>query len=119
MNWLNMTLKKLWVLCPDHHNFLVDQTKTVKYLKEILDSMESSFQKVKNNEVLAEENLFGVRFNIQDIELCTDALNRGGRRIILSARRVYYPSEIADSPRYPEFIYLCIISAPSEVMSGI
>ena len=114
-----MTLKKLWVLCPDHHNFLVDQTKTVKYLKEILDSMESSFQKVKNNEVLAEENLFGVRFNIQDIELCTDALNRGGSRIILSARRVYYPSEIADSPRIPEFIYLCIISAPSEVMSGI
>ena len=75
--------------------------------------MESSFQKVKNNEVLAEENLFGVKFIIQDIELCTDALNRGGSRII------YYPSEIADRPRYPEFIYLCIISAPSEVMSGI
>ena len=96
-----MTLKKLWVLCPDHHNFLVVQTKEVKFLTEILDSMESSFQKVKNNEVLAEENLFGVRFNIRDIELCTDALNRGGRRITLSARRVYYPSEIADSPRYP------------------
>ena len=81
--------------------------------------MESSFQKEKNNEILAEENLFGVRFNIQDIELYTDTLNRGGSRIILSARRVYYPSEIADSPRIPEFIYLCIISAPSEVMSGI
>ena len=63
--------------------------------------MEFSFQKVKNNEVLAEENLFGVRFNIQDIELCTDALNRGGSRIILSARRVYYPSEIPHIPRYP------------------
>ena len=63
--------------------------------------MESSFQKVKINEVLAEENLFGVRFNIQDIELCTDALNRGGSRIILSARRVYYPSEIPHIPRYP------------------
>ena len=58
--------------------------------------MESPFQKVKNNEVLAEENLFGVRFNIRDIELCTDALNRGRRRITLSARRVYYPSEIAE-----------------------
>ena len=119
MNWLNMTLKKLWVFCPDHHNFLLDQTKAVKYLAEILDSMESSFQKVKNNEVLAEENVFGVRFNIQDIVLYTDALNRGGIRIILSARRVHYASEIADSPRIPEFIYLCIISAPSEVMSGI
>jgi elongation factor 2 len=47
----HMTLKKLWVFCPDHYNFLVYQTKTVKYLKEILDSMEFSFQKVKNNEV--------------------------------------------------------------------
>ena len=119
MNGINMTQKKLWVFCPDHHNFLVDQTKAVKFLKEILDSMESSFQKEKNNEILAEENLFGVRFNIQDIELYTDALNRGGSRIILSARRVHYASEIADSPRIPEFIYLCIISAPSEVMSGI
>ena len=45
--------------------------------------------------------MFGVKFIIQDLELHTDALNRGGSRIILSARRVYYPSEIADSPRYP------------------
>ena len=117
--WNQHDTKKIMVFCPDYHNFLIDQTKAVKYLKEILDSMESSFQKEKNNEILAEENLFGVRFNIQDIEFYTDALNRGGSRIILSARRVYYSSEIADSPRHPKFIYLCIISAPSEVMSGI
>ena len=45
--------------------------------------------------------MFGVKFIIQDLELHTDALNRGGSRIILSARRVHYASEIADSPRYP------------------
>lgn len=78
MNEINMTQKKLWVFCPDHHNFLVDQTKAVKFLKEILDSMESSFQKEKNNEILAKENLFGVRFNIQDIELNIDDIHQGG-----------------------------------------
>ena len=40
--------------------------------------MESSFQKVKNDEVLTEENLFGVRFNIQDIELNIDDIHQGG-----------------------------------------
>ena len=42
-----MTLKKLWVFCPEHHNFLVDQAKVVKYLIEIRHSMEPSFQEVK------------------------------------------------------------------------
>ena len=119
--WDQHDAKKLWVFGPDQQgpNFLVDQTKAVQYLTEIRDSMESSFQDVTRNGVLAEENLRGVRFNIQDVELHTDAIHRGGGQIMPTARRVYYASEITASPRYQEPIYLCNISAPSEVMSGI
>ena len=119
--WDQHDAKKLWVFGPDQQgpNFLVDQTKAVQYLTEIRDSMESSFQDVTRNGVLAEENLRGVRFNIQDVELHTDAIHRGGGQIMPTARRVYYASEITASPRYQEPVYLCNISAPSEVMSGI
>ena len=119
--WDQHDAKKLWVFGPDQMgpNFLVDQTKAVQYLTEIRDSMESSFQDVTRNGVLAEENMRGVRFNIQDVELHTDAIHRGGGQIMPTARRVYYASEITASPRYQEPVYLCNISAPSDVMSGI
>ena len=119
--WDQHDAKKLWVFGPDQMgpNFLVDQTKAVQYLTEIRDSMESAFQNVVKEGVLAEENLRGVRFNIQDVELHNDSIHRGGGQIIPTARRVYYASEITATPRYQEPIYLCNISTPQDVMNGI
>ena len=69
--WDQHDAKKLWVFGPDQSgpNFLIDQTKAVQYLNEIRDSMEGAFQNVTKEGVLAEENLRGVRFGIQDVEL--------------------------------------------------
>ena len=119
--WDQHDAKKLWVFGPDQcgPNFLVDQTKSVQFLNEIRDSMEAAFQNVAKEGVLAEESLRGVRFNIQDVELHNDAIHRGGGQIIPTARRVYYASEITAKPRYQEPIYLCNISTPQDVMSGV
>ena len=43
-------------------NFLLYQTKAVQYLTEIRDSMESGFQNIINEGVLAEESLRGYVF---------------------------------------------------------
>ena len=119
--WEQHDAKKLWVFGPDQAgpNFLVDQTKAVQYLNEIRDSMEGAFQNVTKEGVLAEETLRGVRFNIQDVELHNDSIHRGGGQIIPTARRVYYASEMTAKPRYQEPVYLCSISAPQDVMSGV
>ena len=119
--WEQHDAKKLWVFGPDNSgaNFLVDQTKAVQYLNEIRDSMEGAFQNVTKEGILAEESLRGVRFNIQDVELHNDAIHRGGGQIIPTARRVYYASELTAKPKYQEPIYLCNISAPQDVMSGV
>ena len=119
--WEQHDAKKLWVFGPDQAgpNFLVDQTKAVQYLNEIRDSMEGAFQNVTKEGVLAEESLRGVRFNIQDVELHNDSIHRGGGQIIPTARRVYYASEMTAKPRYQEPVYLCSISAPQDVMSGV
>ena len=116
-----MAAKKLWVFGPDQSgpNFLIDQTKAVQYLNEIRDSMEGAFQNVTKEGVLAEENLRGVRFGIQDVELHNDAIHRGGGQIIPTARRVYYACEMTATPRYQEPIYLCNIATPQDVMSGV
>ena len=119
--WDQHDAKKVWVFGPDQMgpNFLIDQTKAVQYLNEIRDSMESAFQNVTKEGVLAEENLRGVRFGIQDVELHNDSIHRGGGQIIPTARRVYYASEITANPRFQEPVYLCNIATPQEVMSGV
>ena len=77
--WDQHDARKLWTFGPDNSgpNLLVDQTKAVQYLNEIRDSMESAFQWVTREGVLAEETMRGIRFNILDVELHTDAVHRG------------------------------------------
>ena len=81
--------------------------------------MESAFQWVTKEGVVAEESMRGIRFNILDVELHADAIHRGGAQIIPTARRVYYACEITANPRFQEPIYLCDIATPSDVMNGV
>jgi len=119
--WDQHDARKLWTYGPENvgPNLLIDQTKAVQYLTEIKDSMESAFQWVTKEGVVAEENMRGIRFNILDVELHADAVHRGGSQVIPTARRVYYAAEYTASPRFQEPIYLVDISAPNDVMNGI
>ena len=62
----------------------------------------------------------GVRFNIYDVTLHTDAIHRGGGQIIPTARRVLYASALTAEPRLMEPIYLVeiqVINAASPFIS--
>ena len=48
----------------------------------------------------------GVRFNIYDVALHTDAIHRGGGQIIPTARRVLYASALTAAPGMMEPVYL-------------
>ena len=119
--WDQHDARKLWTYGPENvgPNLLVDQTKAVQYLNEIRDSMESAFQWVTKEGVVAEENMRGIRFNILDVELHADAVHRGGAQIIPTARRVFYAAEYTASPRYQEPVFLVDISTPNDCMNGI
>jgi len=120
-DWDQHDARKLWVFGPENSgpNLLVDQTKAVQYLNEIRDSMESAFQWVTKEGVVAEEQMRGIRFNIMDVELHADAVHRGGAQIIPTARRVYYAAEYTAAPRFQEPIYLVDIATPNDVMNGV
>lgn len=68
---------------------------------------------------MTEENMRGIRFNIQDVTLHADAIHRGGGQIIPTARRVYYAAQHTAQPRFVEPIFLCEIQAPDDAMGGI
>jgi len=113
--------RKIWCFGPDTNgpNILVDCTKGVQYLNEIKDSVVAGFQWASKEGVLCDENMRGVRFNIYDVTLHTDAIHRGGGQIIPTARRVLYASTLTAQPRLMEPVYLVEIQCPENAVGGI
>jgi len=113
--------RKIWCFGPDTNgpNLLMDCTKGVQYLNEIKDSVVAGFQWASKEGVLCDENLRGVRFNIYDVTLHTDAIHRGGGQIIPTARRVLYACLLTAEPRLMEPVYLVEIQCPENAVGGI
>merc|ERR1711992_314854 len=113
--------RKIWCFGPDTTgpNIVIDATKGVQYLNEIKDSVVAGFQWASKEGVLCDENMRGVRFNIHDVTLHTDAIHRGGGQIIPTARRVLYASALTAAPRLMEPVYLCEIQCPENAVGGI
>ena len=110
----------------------------LQYLPEIKDSVVAGFQWATKEGVLCDENVRGVRFNIYDVTLHTDAIHRGGGQIIPTARRCLYgcmvcgvslcalyylfilpSSQLTGQPRLVEPIYSCEIQCPEVAVGGI
>lgn len=113
--------RKIWCFGPEGTgpNLVIDCTKGVQYLNEIKDSVVAGFQWASKEGVLCEENMRGVRFNIQDVTLHADAIHRGGGQIIPTARRVIYACELTAQPRLLEPVYLVEIQCPEQAVGGI
>ncbi|KAF7793408.1 hypothetical protein EIP86_004520 [Pleurotus ostreatoroseus] len=119
--WDVTDARKIWCFGPDTTgpNLLVDVTKGVQYLNEIKDSCVAAFQWATKEGVLAEENMRGVRFNVLDVTLHTDAIHRGGGQIIPTCRRVCYAACLLAEPSLQEPIYLVEIQCPENAIGGI
>jgi elongation factor 2 len=119
--WDKTDSQKIWCFGPNTNgpNMLVDVTKAVQFLNEIKDSMEAAFQWATNEGAMCDENMRGIRFDIHDVALHTDAIHRGGGQLIPTARRVFYASELTASPVFQEPIFLVEIQTPDDVVGGI
>jgi elongation factor 2 len=119
--WDEEAARKIWAFGPETTgaNLLVDVTKAVQYLSEIKDSCVAAFQWATKEGVLCEENMRGIRFNVMDVTLHTDAIHRGGGQIIPTARRCYYACQLTGTPRLQEPVFLCEIACPENAVGGI
>jgi len=119
--WDPNDAKKIWCFGPDTSgpNLLVDVTKQVQYLQEIKDSAEAAFQWATKEGAMTDENMRGIRFNIQDVALHADAIHRGGGQIVPTARRVFYASQLTAAPRFEEPVFLVEIQCPDDAVGGI
>jgi len=119
--WDKSEAMKIWCYGPEATgpNFLVDVAKGAQYLNEIKDSMESAFQWATKEGACCDENMRGIRFNIEDCTLHADAIHRGGGQIIPTGRRCLFACELLADPTLVEPIFLAEIQAPDDAVGGI
>jgi len=119
--WDATESRKIWCFGPETTgpNMFIDCTKGVQYLNEIKDSVVAAFQWATKEGVLCEENCRGVRVNILDVTLHTDAIHRGGGQIIPTARRCIYAAMLTATPKIMEPVFLVEIQTPENAMGGI
>jgi len=119
--WDVTDARKIWCFGPDTTgpNLLVDVTKGVQYLNEIKDSCVAAFQWATKEGVTCEENMRGVRVNVLDVTLHTDAIHRGGGQIIPTMRRATYAACLLATPSLQEPIFLVEIQCPENAIGGI
>merc|ERR1711937_699342 len=119
--WEKDETQRIWCFGPDTNgpNMLIDVAKGAQFLNENKDSMDSAFQWATKEGAMCEENMRGIRFDIHDVTLHTDAIHRGGGQLIPTARRVYYACELTAGPKFQEPVFLCEIQTPDDVVGGI
>lgn len=81
--------------------------------------MLTSFNWVTKEGVLSEENLRGVRFNVEEVQIHSDAPHRGNAQIVPAARRVFFASQLSAAPRFQEPIFLVEIQCPEACKGAI
>jgi elongation factor 2 len=119
--WEQTDSRRVWSFGPDSEgaNLLVDTTKSAEYLQEIKEHLVGSFQWATKLGVLCEEPLRGVRYNVVEVALHSDASHRNGGQIVPAGRRVFYASQLTAEPSLIEPVYLCEITAPLVVCGGV
>jgi elongation factor 2 len=119
--WDATDAKKIWCYGPDGAgpNVIVDVTKGVQNMNEMKDSFIAAWQWATKEGALCDENMRGVRVNIEDITMHADAIHRGGGQIIPTARRVTYACCLTAQPRLMEPVFLVDIQTVETAMGGI
>jgi elongation factor 2 len=119
--WDDNAARKIWCWGPETEgaNVVVDQTQGVQYLLEIKEHVNSAFQWASKEGPLCDENMRGIRFNLMDVTLHTDAIHRGAGQIMPPTRRACFAAEMTAKPTLQEPVFLVEITCPVDAMSGV
>ena len=118
--WDITEARKIWGFGPDGvgPNCFTDQTKGCDFLLEIKESVVNGFVWASKQGPLAEEQMRGCKFALQDVTLHADSIHRGMGQIMPVARRVCLAAFLTASPVLQEPVFVVDISVPQDAMGG-
>ena len=99
--------RNIWSFGPEEKgpNVVVDMTKGVQFVNEIKDPISIAWQMATNNGALCEEPMRGVRLNLEDVVMFSDAIHRAASQMMPTLRRAAYASFLTAGPRLMEPMY--------------
>ena len=117
--WDLVDAKKIWSLCENSLNVFVDKTQQVCYLNEIKDAVILGFHIATREGPLCNELMRGVRFNLKDVVMYSDAIHRGTGQIAPTVKRGCYASVLDAEPSLLEPISLMEFKCKKSELSAV
>eukprot|EP01013_Petalomonas_cantuscygni_P013048 TRINITY_DN2718_c0_g1_i1.p1 TRINITY_DN2718_c0_g1~~TRINITY_DN2718_c0_g1_i1.p1 ORF type:complete len:856 (-),score=251.48 TRINITY_DN2718_c0_g1_i1:584-3115(-) len=113
--------RRIWCFGPETSgpNVVVDVTKGVQNMGEIKDSFVAAFQWAAKEGPIADENMRGCRFNIEDVTMHADAIHRGAGQMIPTARRNFFACLLTGKPKLMEPWFKVEIQTVEAALGGI
>jgi len=102
-----------------NRNILVDATKGVQYMNEVMELLIEGFEEACKNGPLAKEKVTGVKVRIMDAEIHEDPVHRGPAQIIPAIRRPIMAAILLAGDVLLEPKQKFTIQVPSSYMSEI
>merc|ERR1712000_688781 len=98
--WDRKETATIWALGPETHgpNMVKNETTGVQYLLEIKESVIAGFEWASGCGPLAEEEMRGVRFDLEDVTMHADSIHRGMGQIMPPTRRAMYAGLMTSKP---------------------
>jgi elongation factor 2 len=89
------------------------------HLAEIRDSVLGAWEWTCREGVLADQPVRGVRMNLEEVTLHSDAIHRGAGQIMPTTRRCCYGAMLAATPRLMEPVYLAHIQVVADTLPDV
>ncbi len=99
-------------------NVLIDMTRGVQAILEVIEMIKEAFREAMNEGPLAKENCFKVKVKLMDAKLHEDAIHRGPAQVIPAVRRAIREAMVLSKAYILEPKQIIRIDVPSEELGN-
>ena len=100
-------------------NILVDQTRGIVHIGEVIEMVMDGFEQVMKEGPLAREPCTKLRVNLMDTKLHEDAIHRGPAQVLPSVRESLKGAIMQGNPVIYEPLQILQLEAPSQFLSDV
>jgi elongation factor 2 len=103
----------------EENNILVNRIKGRQYVEEVLDHVKSGFREAVHASVLSKEPAYGLKVDLEDIQVHEDPVHRGPAQILPMTWRPIWACLLLSDPKLLEPILSFECKVPTDFVSSV
>jgi len=100
-------------------NILVNRIKGRQYVEEVIDHVKSGFREAVHTSIMAKEPAYGLKVNLEDIQVHEDPVHRGPAQILPMTWRPIWACLLLSDPKLLEPILSFECKVPNDFVSSV